>query len=582
MATKHGPAFGACAAVLLFLSVLAAELPGWSKPILIANDPRYTYDKPQLKYDASGVAYITYAAATVGSNTSNIFLSRFDGSKVQFLRNVSETSLHAYEADLGVSKTGQIHVAWVESRSGSGTQQIRYRSFNGGSWSAIQTLATVTSVDLVEDLRLAVDGSNNVFVVFMIWPLARCKFISKYGSTVRFEDFPVSGRSKHPDVQADGRYVYIAWQHMLDGRYTILSQRKSNSPSGGWLSTQDLRHYDTQRPRIDADSSYNQHVVYWHDLGATRKMFYKYWTGSAFSSARVVSDADDYLSYHFADFALKGSRMIATMQVGGYYGGRAVCANWGKDRAWGTVADIPSSIGLQPAMASVDLTSAGNAAVALASSNKAVYVILSDGDAPIPPPPPPDPVPNVPPTANFTFSPLSGLFPLPVSFNAGSSRDSDGQIVSYAWDFGDGASGSGVQANHVYQRRNRFIITLTVTDDDGATATATGEVEVFGLYPPLDVNYTRHENRNLFSIEYLYRITWKHNPENDAVGAKIVSYKIYRREKGATYPPGVFHVYPAGNQTEFEFLDRTLGSSAREYEYRISSVDSQGRESDLN
>ena len=39
-------------------------------------------------------------------------------------------------------------------------------------------------------------------------------------------------------------------------------------------------------------------------------------------------------------------------------------------------------------------------------------------------------VPNQAPTASFTATPTSGITPLTVSFNASSSSDSDGSIVS--------------------------------------------------------------------------------------------------------------------------------------------------------
>ncbi len=566
--------------VFSLLFIFQAPLWGWSRPITVANDSGYTYEKPQVKYDSSGTAYVSYTANTVGSKKSNIFLSRFDGRSVEFVKNVSETSNHAYEGDVGISASGRIHLAWVEyAPNNPTTQSIKYRSYSG-SWSTIQTLGQVTSTDLVEDLRMAVDRNNNVFVVFMVWPAGRCQFISKYGSAVSFQNFPVTGRSKHPDVAVDDRYVYIAWQHLVSSRYTILSQKKNNVAGGSWLATQDLRHYDTQRPRTDADSSYNPHVIYWHDLGATRKLFYKYWRGTSFSSSQVVSDPSAYYAYHFADFEVKGTQMIATMQMGGYYGGRAIYYNWANNGVWGGLRELPGTLAMQPTMASVDMTSAYKVVIAVASTNKAVYLIQSEGDAPEPPPPAPEA--NLPPTATFSFTPLQGLYPLSVNFNAKNSRDSDGQIVSYNWDFGDGAKGSGSAIEHVYQGKNRFRVTLTVTDDDGASATATGEVEVFGLYPPLDVQFARYENRNLFSIEYLYKITWSQNPNNIDVGASIVAYKIYRRLKGSSYGYGHFYTYPSGGQPNYEYLDRSLGRTAYEYEYRISSVDGAGRESDLN
>ncbi|TFG94773.1 MAG: PKD domain-containing protein, partial [Calditrichales bacterium] len=199
---------------------------------------------------------------------------------------------------------------------------------------------------------------------------------------------------------------------------------------------------------------------------------------------------------------------------------------------------------------------------------------------PNPPGPDPDPIPdpNMPPTAFFSFSPTSGLFPLAVSFNAGNSKDSDGQITSYHWDFGDGGTGSGKTISHVYNKESRYEIVLRVTDDDSASATATGEVEVLGIAPPLNVQFQRYVNRNLFSIEYLYRITWNPNPRNEEVGAKIVAYKIYRREIGKG---GLNHFFTLqiGTKSSYEYLDRTLGYTERSYEYAISAIDGAGRES---
>jgi hypothetical protein len=579
---KAQPTLIVCLVALAACLGLASEpLFAWGKPILVAQDNRYSYEKPQVKYSPGGVAYVSYTARTIGSSTANVFLSRYDGNSVSFVRSVSETSQHAYEGDVGISATGQIHVAWAEHNlSNPNTQYIRYRSSsNGTSWSSIQTLTTVTSSDLIEDLRLAVDGSNNVFVVFMVWPEARCRIITKYGSSVSTQNFPVAGRSKHPDVAADSRFIYIAWQHMDGGDYTIMTQRRNNSAGGSWLPAVDLKVTQAQKPRTDPDDGRNQQLVYWiKDTTSSRKLLHRRWLGSSYSAAKVISDPDDYLTYHYADFEVAGKHMIATMQLGGYLGGRALYYNWGSDGTWGGIQTVPGTGSLSPAQASVDLTSSGKAVIALASRDDAVYLITSDGDVVDPEPP----VTNLPPSAKFTMNPLGGLYPLNVTFNASPSKDPDGQIVSYDWDFDDGGGAASMIVQHVFQAKKRYIITLTVTDNLGATATATGEVEVFGLYPPLNVSYTRYENRNLFSIEYLYRITWRHNPANDEVGAKIVAYKIYRRERGASYEPGLFHTFSAGNMNEFEYLDRTIGQAAKEYEYRVSSVDSQGRESDLN
>ncbi|MGN6605954.1 MAG: PKD domain-containing protein [Jatrophihabitans sp.] len=74
---------------------------------------------------------------------------------------------------------------------------------------------------------------------------------------------------------------------------------------------------------------------------------------------------------------------------------------------------------------------------------------------------------NRPPTASFTVSCPT----LTCSFDAGGSADPDGTITGYAWDFGDGATGTGVTTTHTYAA-GQYTATLTVTDDLGATASA--------------------------------------------------------------------------------------------------------------
>jgi PKD repeat protein len=65
-----------------------------------------------------------------------------------------------------------------------------------------------------------------------------------------------------------------------------------------------------------------------------------------------------------------------------------------------------------------------------------------------------------------------------VQFNGSGSSDSDGSIVSHAWDFGDGGTGSGVTVTHVYTEAGSYQVALVVTDDGGLTANATHSVQI--------------------------------------------------------------------------------------------------------
>ena len=92
--------------------------------------------------------------------------------------------------------------------------------------------------------------------------------------------------------------------------------------------------------------------------------------------------------------------------------------------------------------------------------------------------------PNELPTASFTATPETGEAPLTVSFDAGASDDTDGTIVSYGWDYGDGTTGTGETASRDYDAAGSYTVTLTVTDDLGATGSATYPLTFTGNQAP--------------------------------------------------------------------------------------------------
>ena len=94
------------------------------------------------------------------------------------------------------------------------------------------------------------------------------------------------------------------------------------------------------------------------------------------------------------------------------------------------------------------------------------------------------PVANQPPVAKLTASPSSGTSPLDVMAKANGSTDSDGNIVSYLFDFGDGTL-VGPQhspvAKHTYGA-GHWTARVDVTDDGGAKSSAFATVDATG--PP--------------------------------------------------------------------------------------------------
>ena len=84
------------------------------------------------------------------------------------------------------------------------------------------------------------------------------------------------------------------------------------------------------------------------------------------------------------------------------------------------------------------------------------------------------PASNQPPTAAFTPT-CDGMT---CHVDAHASSDPDGTIASYAWTFGDGDNGTGIEDDHTYDDPGTYQIRLTVTDNDGESASRSESVTV--------------------------------------------------------------------------------------------------------
>ena len=103
---------------------------------------------------------------------------------------------------------------------------------------------------------------------------------------------------------------------------------------------------------------------------------------------------------------------------------------------------------------------------------------------------------NAAPVAAFSSS-VAGLT---ASLDGSPSQDPDGTIASYAWNFGDGTTGTGVTATHSYTVAGNYPVTLTVTDNAGAQGAITNTVSVTSA-PPTGIlaqdTFTRTVNGGL-------------------------------------------------------------------------------------
>ncbi len=92
--------------------------------------------------------------------------------------------------------------------------------------------------------------------------------------------------------------------------------------------------------------------------------------------------------------------------------------------------------------------------------------------------------------------PYTGNTGLSVPFSSTGSTDPDGNIVAYAWDFGDGSSSSEANPSHTYTAAASYNVTLTVTDNDGApdSDTTTADISDLPPAPNTSINSTSEDS----------------------------------------------------------------------------------------
>ena len=150
-----------------------------------------------------------------------------------------------------------------------------------------------------------------------------------------------------------------------------------------------------------------------------------------------------------------------------------------------------------------DVAMAGQSLVTSVPAQSVTLFVIAASGAPV----------NQPPVARATATPPSGTAPLIVAFDGSTSSDADGSIVSYAWTFGDGASGSGATPSHTYPAAGNYTAQLTVTDNQNATGTTTVAIAVSpGPTPPAaPSNLTASAGSNR-----LVTLNWTDNSSNES------------------------------------------------------------------
>lgn len=121
-----------------------------------------------------------------------------------------------------------------------------------------------------------------------------------------------------------------------------------------------------------------------------------------------------------------------------------------------------------------------------------------------------------------------GALPLIVSFSAEGSRDSDGGVISYDWNFDNGESSSSKENEVIYYSEGLKNVKLTITDDEGVSSSATHQIIV---YPSNVKALTFQQGLNGYEGTLQKRVSMGGVDEN---GADVAQYFLDGRPQTET------------------------------------------------
>jgi PKD repeat protein len=143
-------------------------------------------------------------------------------------------------------------------------------------------------------------------------------------------------------------------------------------------------------------------------------------------------------------------------------------------------------------------------------------------------------VANVAPTANAGGDEI-GDEGSTISFGGSATDPGVLDVLTYAWDFGDGGTATGASASHVYARHGSYTATLTVSDGDGGVGTSVAHVTVRNVAPVADAGADASSNEG-DAVQFAGTAT-------DAGALDVLTYAWDFGDGSGATTAGASHVY---------------------------------------
>ncbi|MCI0415242.1 PKD domain-containing protein [bacterium] len=139
---------------------------------------------------------------------------------------------------------------------------------------------------------------------------------------------------------------------------------------------------------------------------------------------------------------------------------------------------------------------------------------------------------NRAPLAQFSVFPPAGSRATEFEMDGSGSRDSDGDVKQFRWEFGDGQSANGKKVKHKFANLGTFNVQLTVTDNDQATASAGRNIDVLDNAPPVAVIKVTPNGEGGTTTNFEFDGSESFDPEGRKIDSYLWDFGDGDRKKG--------------------------------------------------
>jgi PKD repeat protein len=375
---------------------------------------------------------------------------------------------------LAVDSKGDVHMSYMDGAS-SYHREIFYAKYVNGNWTTPEMIFESPQLNSTWP-RIDVEGNR----IYILWchnytpPVDGIRqrqdiYLQEktdggtWPSTPQNVSMQSGGVSVHCWLDVINGNVYAAWMDDIhhESNWNIYYNERIN---GTWGNSVHVNPgWNQYTPCVLADNSGYVHLIY---SNKGNPVWYQKKTGSNWSAPKEISTAKtSYASMLYMDYSHGMLNGVWRQREG--EGDYMFYANGTTSGQWND--PIKVSQGGESEYPGLDVDKDGKVHIVYSDTGKGgdrdIFYVRVDQVTSYP-------------VASFTAQPTQGNPPLQVSFDASASYDPDGNIVSYAWNFGDGNKASGIQYVHTYTNRGTHTATLTVADDEGQSSSSAQQIVV--------------------------------------------------------------------------------------------------------